>query len=53
VLLVALIGGSLFGLVGAIMAIPVAAAVKVLMFPEVKALEQATSVELTATSKAS
>jgi len=43
VLLVALIGGSLFGLVGAIMAIPVAAAVKVLMFPEVTALEQATS----------
>jgi predicted PurR-regulated permease PerM len=34
VLLVALIGGSLFGLVGAIMAIPVAAAVKVLVFPE-------------------
>ena len=43
VLLVALIGGSLLGLVGAIMAIPVAAAVKVLMFPEVTALEQATS----------
>jgi hypothetical protein len=34
VLLVALIGGSLFGLVGAIMAIPVAAAVKVLVFPQ-------------------
>jgi len=34
VLLVALIGGSLFGLVGAIMAIPIAAAVKVLLFPE-------------------
>ena len=34
VLLVALLGGSLFGLVGAIMAVPVAAAVKVLMFPE-------------------
>jgi predicted PurR-regulated permease PerM len=43
VLLVALIGGSLFGLVGAIMAIPVAAAVKVLMSPKVTALEQATS----------
>jgi len=34
VLLVALIGGSLFGLVGVIMAIPVAAAVKVLLFPQ-------------------
>ncbi|MFC5260786.1 AI-2E family transporter [Kribbella qitaiheensis] len=33
VLLVALIGGSLFGVVGAIMAIPVAAAVKVLVYP--------------------
>jgi predicted PurR-regulated permease PerM len=53
VLLVALIGGSLFGLVGAIMAIPVAAAVKVLMFPEVTALEQATPVELTTTGEAS
>jgi predicted PurR-regulated permease PerM len=53
VLLVALIGGSLFGLVGAIMAIPVAAAVKVLMFPEVTPLEQATPVELTTTGKAS
>ena len=43
VLLVALIGGSLLGLVGAIMAIPVAAAAKVLMSPKVTALEQATS----------
>ncbi|WP_206752106.1 AI-2E family transporter [Kribbella steppae] len=34
VLLVTLIGGSLFGLAGAIMAIPVAAAVKVLVLPE-------------------
>jgi predicted PurR-regulated permease PerM len=43
VLLVALIGGSLLGLVGAIMAIPIAAAVKVLMSPKATALEQATS----------
>lgn len=43
VLLVALIGGSLLGLVGAIMAIPIAAAVKVLMSPKVTTLEQATS----------
>jgi len=41
VLLVALLGGSLFGLVGAIMAIPVAAAVKVLIFPEDHIREQA------------
>jgi predicted PurR-regulated permease PerM len=47
VLLVALIGGSLFGLVGAIMAIPVAAAVKVLLSPKVAALEQATSNDAT------
>ena len=40
VLLVALLGGSLLGLIGAIMAIPVAAAVKVLMSPKVTALEQ-------------
>jgi predicted PurR-regulated permease PerM len=43
VLLVALIGGSLLGLVGAIMAIPIAAAVKVLMSPKVTTLEHATS----------
>jgi predicted PurR-regulated permease PerM len=43
VLLVALIGGSLLGIIGAIMAIPVAAAVKVLMSPKVTALERATS----------
>jgi len=34
VLLVALIGGTLFGVVGAIMAIPTAAAIKVLVFPD-------------------
>lgn len=34
VLLVTLIGGSLFGVLGVIMAIPIAAAVKVLMSPE-------------------
>ena len=43
VLLVALLGGSLLGLVGAIMAIPVAAAVKVLMSPKITALEQTTA----------
>jgi predicted PurR-regulated permease PerM len=43
VLLVALLGGSLFGLVGAIMAIPISAAVKVLIFPEGHVPEQATS----------
>jgi len=38
VLLVALIGGAVLGLVGAVMAIPVAAAVKVLMSPTIAAM---------------
>lgn len=39
VLLVALVGGALLGLVGALMAIPIAAAVKVLMSPMVAKLD--------------
>jgi predicted PurR-regulated permease PerM len=41
VLLAALLGGTLLGVVGALMAIPVAAAVKVLMTPKVEALGEA------------
>ena len=39
VLLAALIGGAVLGLVGAIMAIPIAAAVKVIMSPTIAALD--------------
>jgi len=39
VLMVALIGGALLGLIGALMAIPIAAAVKVLMSPMVAKLD--------------
>jgi hypothetical protein len=40
VLLVALVGGTMLGLAGAVMAIPVAAAVKVLMSPAIAALDE-------------
>lgn len=40
VLLVALVGGTLFGLAGAIMAIPIAATVKVAMSPTVTSLDE-------------
>jgi predicted PurR-regulated permease PerM len=40
VLLVALIGGTVLGLVGAVMAIPIAATVKVLMSPAIAAMDQ-------------
>lgn len=40
VLLVALIGGTVLGLVGAVMAIPIAATVKVLMSPTIAAMDQ-------------
>jgi predicted PurR-regulated permease PerM len=40
VLLVALVGGSLLGLAGAVMAIPVAAAVKVVMTPMIASAEE-------------
>jgi predicted PurR-regulated permease PerM len=40
VLLVALVGGSVLGVVGAIMAIPVAAAVKVVVSPTIAAMHQ-------------
>jgi predicted PurR-regulated permease PerM len=42
VLLVALIGGAVLGLVGAIMAIPIAAAVKVVMSPAIASIGEAT-----------
>jgi predicted PurR-regulated permease PerM len=40
VLLVALIGGSVLGVVGAVMAIPIAAAVKVVMAPAIATMHQ-------------
>jgi predicted PurR-regulated permease PerM len=40
VLLVALIGGTVLGVVGAVMAIPIAAAVKVVMTPAIDAMHQ-------------
>jgi len=40
VLLAALVGGAILGVVGALMAIPVVAAVKVLMTPVVEALNE-------------
>jgi predicted PurR-regulated permease PerM len=41
VLLVALVGGTLLGLAGAVMAIPIAATIKVAMSPTVTAIEEA------------
>ena len=41
VLLVALVGGTVLGLAGAVMAIPLAAAVKVILTPAVAAMDRA------------
>jgi predicted PurR-regulated permease PerM len=49
VLLVALIGGSVLGVVGAIMAIPIAAAVKVLVSPAIATMHQPPPAEVTLT----
>jgi predicted PurR-regulated permease PerM len=40
VLLIALIGGSVLGVVGALMSIPIAAAVKVVISPTIEAMHQ-------------
>src|SRR5262249_38700757 len=50
VLLVALTGGALLGLVGAVMAIPVAATVKVVMSPRIAALDSESTLDEPAAS---